>query len=176
MGGPLARQLHAACVDSPRARHPMSVGICEALPMSSAAPPTLRLSKAYLALAVILFGIEVFIALAVHDAFVRPILGDVLVVALIYAAVRSVLEVPTLPTAAGVFLFACAVECAQYAHLVDRLGLRDNAVARVVIGTSYDPRDFLAYAVGAVAVVAVERVYDGRRRRRVGSSSERDAA
>lgn len=154
----------------------MSVGICEALPMTRGTRPTLRLSKAYLALAVILFGIEVVIALVFRDSFVRPLLGDVLVVALIYAAVRSVLEVPTLPTAAGVFLFACAVECAQYAHLVDRLGLRDNAVARVVIGTSYDPRDFLAYAAGAVAVVVVERVYDGRRRRRVGTSSERDAA
>ena len=123
------------------------------------------MSKPYLALTVLLFATEVVIALFVNDSFVRPILGDALVVVLIYCALRSVLALRPLPTAFGVFLFACAVECAQYAHVVDLLGLRQNAVARVVIGTSYDPRDFLAYAMGALAVVLAERVVDARRAR-----------
>jgi hypothetical protein len=98
---------------------------------------------------------------------VRPILGDVLVVALVYAAVRAVLDLRPLPTALGVLLFAFAVEGAQYANLVDHLGLRRNAVARVVLGTAYDPRDLLAYAVGAAAVVAIERLREARRPREV---------
>lgn len=133
-------------------------------PMSTSSRPTLRLSRAYLALAVLLFGIEVFIAVAVRDAFVRPILGDVLVVILVYAAVKSVVEIGPVPGAIGVFLFACAVEGAQYARFVDHLGLRHNALARVVLGTSYDPRDLVAYAVGALVVVIVERAFEARRR------------
>jgi len=133
--------------------------------MATRSPPLLRLSKPYLALAAALFVVEVFIAVAVRDSFVRPILGDVLVVALIYAALRSVLSLRPLPTALGVFLFACAVELAQYAHIVDLLGLRHNTIARVVIGTSYDPHDFLAYAAGAALVLFGERVALGLRQR-----------
>ncbi len=131
--------------------------------MPNEARRTLRLSKPYLLLTVLLFATEVLIAVAVHDSFVRPIVGDVLVVVLIYTALRSVLALRPVPTAIGVFVFACMVEGAQYARVVDVLGLRHNEIARVVIGTSYDPRDFLAYAAGALLVVVGERVVEGRR-------------
>lgn len=144
--------------------------------MSTAPRPKLRLSKTYLALAVALFGIEVLIALFFHDAFVRPILGDVLVVALVYTSVLTVVELRPLPAALGVLVFACAVELAQYARLVDHLGLRQNAVARVVIGTSYDPRDFLAYAAGAAAVLVAERLFGARRQRAAAGIAARDGA
>jgi hypothetical protein len=44
---------------------------------------------AYALAALIIFAIEVCIALFVHDGFIRPYVGDVLAVALVYAALRG---------------------------------------------------------------------------------------
>jgi hypothetical protein len=117
----------------------------------------MRLSRRYLLLALGVFGIELFIALFVHDRFIRPFVGDVLVVVLVYCVVRAVLPSPPLPTALGVFAFACAVELAQYFQLVARLSLEHNVILRTVIGTQADPLDLLAYALGTLSIVLVER-------------------
>jgi hypothetical protein len=56
-----------------------------------------------------------------------------------------------------VFAFAGAIELGQGFDLVNRLGLGGSRVFRVVIGTSFDLHDFLAYAAGTLVIVAVER-------------------
>lgn len=64
----------------------------------------LRLNKTYLILTIFLFVIEVLIALFVHDNFIRPYVGDVLVVILIYCFVKSFLDLPEFVLAIGVLL------------------------------------------------------------------------
>lgn len=61
-----------------------------------------------------IFCIEVLIALYVRDSFVRPYMGDALVVVLVYSFVRIFIPtgIPRLPF--YVFLFACFVEILQY--------------------------------------------------------------
>lgn len=104
----------------------------------------------------ILFVIEVTIALLIDDAIIRPLVGDVLVVILLFFAVRSLSAAPTLPIVMGVLIFAWAVEFAQYFRLIYRLGWADNAIARTVIGTRFDPRDLVAYILGAVIVAIAD--------------------
>jgi hypothetical protein len=98
------------------------------------ASESIRLSRPYLLLTLGIFALELFIALEVHDAFVRPFVGDVLVVVLIYCAVRR--------------------------HRRFNLfgALEHNAVLRTVIGTHADPLDVLAYAIGTGLIVLVERI------------------
>lgn len=62
----------------------------------------------------VIFCIEVLIALYVRDNFVRPYIGDVLVVVLVYSFVRIFLPtgIPRMPF--YVFLFACFIEVMQY--------------------------------------------------------------
>ncbi|WP_442787849.1 DUF2809 domain-containing protein [Flavobacterium suncheonense] len=108
----------------------------------------LTLNKNYLALTVLLFILETVIALYVHDQFIRPYLGDVLVVILIYCFVKSFLKVPAFPAAFGVLLFACGVEVLQYFNFVTVLGLENHKVARIVLGSSFDWQDLLAYLGG----------------------------
>ncbi|MDR0893092.1 MAG: DUF2809 domain-containing protein, partial [Mediterranea sp.] len=60
-----------------------------------------------------IFAIEVFIALYVHDYFVRPYLGDVLVIALVYCFVRVFIPYGVLRMPLYVFLFACFIELLQ---------------------------------------------------------------
>jgi glycopeptide antibiotics resistance protein len=98
--------------------------------------------------ALLLFLVEVFIALFIKDNFVRPFIGDVLVIILIYCFLRAFWRIPAKPTILGVFLFACLVEVLQYVNIVDILGLQGNKVMAVAIGSHFDWKDIIAYGVG----------------------------
>lgn len=111
---------------------------------------------AYARGALVVFVVEVAIALFVHDGFVRPYLGDSLAVVLVYLALRAVAPIGVAAAAASAFAVACLVELGQWAGLLDALGLRGSAVARVVLGTGFDPRDLLAYAAGAAGAIVLE--------------------
>lgn len=118
--------------------------------------------KSYALAALIVFGIEVVIALFVRDDFVRPYLGDVLVIGLIYLVLRAVTSLPIWPAVAITLAIAFSVELAQALNLIDILGLSDNAFARTVLGSAYDLRDFAAYAAGGMGVLAIEAVRKAR--------------
>jgi len=115
-----------------------------------------RFNRVYFGLAVALFFIEVAIALFVHDKIVRPYIGDVLVVILIYCFVKSFLNLPVMTTAVCVLLFSYTIEILQYFNLVQKLGLEHNKLARIVIGSSFGWEDFLAYTIGILIVIFVE--------------------
>ena len=61
----------------------------------------------------ILLIIEVLIALFVHDAFIRPYIGDVLVVIVIYTFVRIFIQERFVFLPLFVFIFATLVEVLQ---------------------------------------------------------------
>lgn len=122
--------------------------------MNSSADSRLK----YGLLALLLFGIEVLIALYLHDRIVRPYIGDLLVVILIYCFVKALLNAPVFATALGVLLFAYAVETLQYFHVVDLLGLGHSKLARVVIGSSFEWMDIVAYTLGIGLVLILEKL------------------
>jgi Protein of unknown function (DUF2809) len=116
----------------------------------------LSINRPYLLLTLLLFVTEVLIALFVRDQFVRPFVGDFLVVILIYVFLQSFWKLPVIPTAIGVLLFAFVVETLQYFHIVEVLHLQHSQFARVVIGTEFKWEDLVAYTAGVACVVAVE--------------------
>lgn len=111
---------------------------------------------AYALAALAILAIEVLIALFVRDAVVRPYVGDVLAVVLVYLVLRAVTPLGAIAAAAASLVIAVAVEIAQALNLLGALGLSDNAVARVVLGGSFDWLDIAAYTAGALIVLAVE--------------------
>jgi hypothetical protein len=118
----------------------------------------LKFEPVYFILAVILFVVEVLIALFVHDHFIRPDLGDVLVVILIYCFVKSFLDTPVLPTALSVLIFSFLIEGLQFVNIVERLGFRDSVILSTVIGTSFAWIDVIAYIAGIATVLFIEKV------------------
>ena len=110
----------------------------------------------YFTIALLLFGIEVIIAMFVHDQIIRPYFGDFLVVILIYCFVKSFLNLPYLNTAIAVLIFSFALEILQYFDLVTRLGLGHSKFARTVIGTSFEWIDLMAYTLGIALVIYLE--------------------
>lgn len=118
-----------------------------------------RFQLQYFIAATILFIVEVCIALYMHDAVIRPYFGDVLVTILIYAFIKSFFDFPVIPLATGVLLFAYAIEILQYFNFVKLLGLEQSTLARIVLGTSFQWMDFVAYTVGVIIVIAIEWSY-----------------
>lgn len=105
----------------------------------------------------ILLLVEVFIALFVHDKFIRPFIGDILVVILIYFFIKSIFinEIKHLPV--YIFLFAFSVEFLQYINIVEILGLSNNPFFSALIGTTFDIKDILCYLIGCVIIFYLER-------------------
>ncbi len=115
-----------------------------------------RAAYAFAALAI--FAIEVLIALFVRDAFIRPYVGDVLAVALVYTALRAVTPLGLWPAIILALAIALGVELGQLFGVARALGLDSNPVARVVLGGSFDPTDLVAYLAGAALVLAAENL------------------
>lgn len=105
----------------------------------------------------LIFVIEVIIALYVKDSIIRPYGGDVLVVMLMYYFGKSFIKTKPLYLAIAVLLFAYAVEIGQYFNLVEILGMQDNKIMRIVIGSSFSWGDMLAYTAGAIICVLIDR-------------------
>jgi hypothetical protein len=114
--------------------------------------------KWYFGFALLLFITEVLIAAYMHDAIIRPYGGDFLVVILIYCTVKSFFNTPVLPAAIGVLLFAYLIEVSQYHHLVYLLGLGNNKMARIIMGTGFSWVDMLCYTLGIGLVVLIEKI------------------
>ncbi|MFT3702011.1 MAG: DUF2809 domain-containing protein [Agriterribacter sp.] len=119
---------------------------------------TIKFNLAYFILAILLFIVEVFIALYSHDSILRAYIGDVLVVILIYCMVKAFFDTPVVITAIAVLLFSFVIETLQYFNIVNKLGLQHSAIAKVVIGTSFSWVDIWSYVAGIAIVLIAEKL------------------
>jgi Rad3-related DNA helicase len=118
----------------------------------------LRFQRQYFILTIILFLIEVLIAMYAHDKIVRPYIGDFLVVILLYCFLKSFLTTSVFTTAVSVLLFSYTIETLQYFNLVDRLGLHHSRLATIIIGSSFEWIDLVAYTAGIAVVLYIEKL------------------
>ncbi|MBS6643963.1 MAG: VanZ family protein [Clostridiaceae bacterium] len=106
---------------------------------------------------VILTAVEVYIAVCVHDQFIRPYIGDVLVVAVLYFFIRMIIPDGIRHLPLYLFLFAAAVEVGQYFDLVSMMGLGDSRIARIILGSTFDWKDIACYGTGCIILFGWER-------------------
>ena len=118
----------------------------------------LKFNIKYFGLAIIFFVIEVLIALFVHDDFIRPYVGDVLVVFLMYCFFKSFLNLPVFTLALFVLSFAFFIEILQGFNIVAKIGLEKSKLANVVLGNSFSWIDFLTYIVGFLVIIVTENM------------------
>lgn len=118
----------------------------------------------YFYIALIIFVIEVLIAMYVKDKFIRPYVGDVLVVIMIYCFIRTYVNSSVIKVALFVLAFAFTLEMMQYFQIIDVVGLRNNKIARIVIGTKFEWLDLVAYVAGIGIVIAIEWYRGGVKR------------
>ena len=118
-------------------------------------------TKLRLTYAIIFFIIlitEICIALFIHDDFIRPYVGDVLVTVLICSFLRIIIPEGVKLLPAYVFIFAAIVEIAQYFDIVKLLGLQDNKILSTLIGRTFSILDLICYAVGCVLFFVTESI------------------
>ena len=118
----------------------------------------LRFDSRYFMKFIVLLIVEVVIALYVHDQIIRPYIGDVLVMLLMYTFIKSFLSVPIKKLPIALFVFACVIEVSQLFNLVDRLNLGESRVMRIVLGSTFDPKDILCYVAGMVLLILWEQL------------------
>lgn len=98
---------------------------------------------------IFIFFVELIIAIFINDSFIRPFIGDVLVIVLIYLFIQIFFVCKKLKLVIAVLLFSYLIEIGQYYDLVSILQLQNITIARIVIGSTFDVMDFFAYSVGA---------------------------
>lgn len=116
-----------------------------------------RFDKRYFIIFLILFLVEIIIALFVNDKVIRPYGGDALVVILIYYFLKSFIQTRTIYLVISVILFAYLVEISQYLHLIKMLNMQDNIVMKTILGHSFSWGDILAYTIGGVICYLIDR-------------------
>ena len=110
----------------------------------------------YFLLTILLLIVEILIAVFVHDQIVRPYIGDVLVVMLLYCFIRALFKVSVNKAALIVFIFSFFVEMLQYFNIIKALGLQHLKLATIIVGNSFDWTDLLMYTIGIAIVFLIE--------------------
>ena len=110
----------------------------------------------YFIVTIILLFVEVMIALFVHDKFIRPYFGDILVVIVLYTFIRIWMPTRCSLLSLYLFLFAVLVEVLQYFNFIEIIGLANNRFFTILIGGTFDWKDIICYGVGCVMLAIYE--------------------
>lgn len=105
---------------------------------------------------IFLLLVEISIALFVKDDFIRPYLGDFLVVILIYCFLMIVSKIPVMEALLMVLLFSFMVEFLQLVNLPKLLGFQPSWWFKIVLGSSFSAWDLLAYCFGILCTGMLE--------------------
>ena len=115
----------------------------------------------YLLCFILLLMIEICIAVYVHDQFIRPNIGDILVVVVIYCFIRIFFPKGIKGLPVDIFLFAVVVEVLQYIHIAEilaKIGMPDNIILQTAIGATFDMKDIICYGVGCILLLGYEKI------------------
>ena len=116
-----------------------------------------KLRFIFIALFVLLFAVEALIALFVHDDFVRPYVGDMIVTVVVWSFARIIFPDKSKLMSLYVMIFAVLVEVGQYFNYVDVLGIT-NPILVTMMGTSFAWADIACYAVGCVVTAVTDYI------------------
>jgi len=100
--------------------------------------------------------IEISIAKYISDDFIRPYLGDFLVVILLYCFLMTISRISILKALMSVLLFSFAVEFFQLINIVKVLQYQPPKIVMIVLGSSFSVWDLVAYSLGIMFCYLLE--------------------
>lgn len=112
--------------------------------------------KVYFISFLILLFIEVCIAIWIKDGFIRPYLGDFLVVILIYSFLMLISNSTVVQGLLIVLLFSFAVEFFQLINIVKVLQYQPPKIIMIILGSSFSVLDLIAYVIGIIFTGVLE--------------------
>jgi hypothetical protein len=125
-----------------------------------------RVSYAVLAVGTIVLGLGVHLHGDALGPTSRDVVGDALWAAMIAWWVAAVVPAASVRDRGFAALAICfAVEVSQLYHTPALDALRRTTIGALTLGSGFDPRDLLAYALGVLATALFERTLRRRLRR-----------
>jgi len=113
--------------------------------------------KTYFVLFIILLLIEVCIAYFLKTGFIRHTFGDFLVVILLYCLLKSFINIKPITMVFIVLFISFTIEFLQLTPFLEWLNLHDNTFAKTVLGSTFHISDLVAYTLGIIAVLIIEK-------------------
>ncbi|WP_298895571.1 DUF2809 domain-containing protein [uncultured Psychroserpens sp.] len=118
---------------------------------------TIKFNKPFFASSLLLLLTEVGIAAFLSEGFIRHTFGDFLVVILIYCFLRSFIQTKPIYIAIVVFIIAFVIEFLQLFNLLDYLNLRHNEMATIILGSTFEVSDLIAYTLGILTILLIDK-------------------
>jgi len=115
----------------------------------------LSINKNYSLITSIILLTEVLIATYIKTGFIRHTFGDILATMLVYTFFRSFLKTNPIKLGISVLIFAFSLEFFQFLNILDFFNIQ-NKIIRIVLGTTYQTSDLIAYTLGIVAIILID--------------------
>lgn len=116
----------------------------------------LKFNKTYLIIFTLLLITEVLIALYLKTGFIRHTFGDFLCVILLYCFFKSFFELNSIKLGISVVIFAFIIEFGQWLNILEAFGLENNHLVKVILGSTFQFTDLVAYTLGIIFILAIE--------------------
>jgi hypothetical protein len=118
-----------------------------------------------LALATILIGLVVHLQVVPLGPAVRDIVGDALWAAMILWWISALTpRAPLWTRSLAAFGVCVAVELSQLIHTPALETMRETRFGHLVLGSGFDPRDFVAYVAGVIIAAGISTAWSGASR------------
>ena len=115
-----------------------------------------KFNKTYFISFAVLLIIEATIAIFLKEGFIRHTFGDFLVVILMYCFLKSFWNANAMKVALTVLAISFLVEFLQLFQLLKFLHLEHNQVAKLVLGSTFQISDLIAYTIGIIVILIME--------------------
>ena len=119
----------------------------------------IKFNKTYFFRFLILFIIEACIAFFIKEGFIRHTFGDVLVVIMLYCLIKSFVKTKPKYVALAVLFISFGIEFLQLTNLLQWLYIENNKTLKLILGSTFDITDLLAYLFGIIVVLFIEYKY-----------------
>ncbi|WP_425596949.1 DUF2809 domain-containing protein [Seonamhaeicola maritimus] len=115
----------------------------------------MKLNKTYLLLTILILSIEVLIAINLKTGFIRHTFGDFLATVLLFCFFKSFVKTNSIKLGVFVLVFSFIIECIQLLKILDLLDIK-NRLVRIILGTSFQTSDLVAYTLGIITIVIID--------------------
>lgn len=119
-------------------------------------------NKTYFFIFLLLLATEVLIAVYFKSGFIRHTFGDFLVVILMYCFVKTFIQIKPIYLAVGVLAFSFLVEFLQLFNFLSVLGLEQNALAKLILGSTFHLSDLFAYTLGTLTILIIDLQFSSK--------------
>lgn len=120
-----------------------------------------KFSKIYFILFLVIFLVEVFIA-KYTTGFIRYTVGDFFAVVFVYTFIKSVFKIAVEKAAIITFVISFTIEFLQLSNLQNNFPEAHERALKIILGTSFSIGDLIAYTLGIVTIIIVEKILKKR--------------